>query len=290
MSYIAIYGFSFTRKIVFDGGVLTPIFTSAKELRENKCNGREYILSGFFSPTVTNYVNHQQLVSDLAAVLSFIEQKNVVISGELEEDESPENFKPSLPKKLNGLRHPGLGYIIREDYIAPDSRKHFISLAMNALNNRALSEGDPFRTAFYKSMLAFRESIDYVDVSYYLNFSALESLCRHILNDYSYGEAPKKIAKALSGFGFDIVDRAHPTPQRNTYHYNQLRNSLFHNGKHFNYLDKNDPASIIYIRDYSANLKMLVSLALVKYIGFDDKWINWDSWIDRIPFNISVPK
>ncbi len=31
-------------------------------------------------------------------------------------------------------------------------------------------------------------------------------------------------------------------------------------------------------------LSLLLSLLIMKHIGFDDNYINWDSWIDRQPF------
>ncbi len=88
------------------------------------------------------------------------------------------------PKSLT-KRDKGAGIIIMEDYFAPNSRENFICLAMEKLNSKAMLKQDAFRTSFFKSMLAFRDSINYIDVRYYLLFSALEALCRFIKNDYS---------------------------------------------------------------------------------------------------------
>ncbi len=67
-------------------------------------------------------------------------------------------------------------------------------------------------------------------------------------------------------------------------HYCVLRNSLFHKGDYIAYTKNDDPDSIIYLKDYSSSLCLLLSLFIMKYIGFDDNYINWDSWIDRQPF------
>ncbi|ACH74824.1 hypothetical protein GL050_05825 [Salmonella enterica] len=284
MTQIAIYGFNFTKKITFDGGELTPIFSSWSELKKNGWANDRYILTGFFKPNSNNYAAQQQLIFDLQAVLSFIEQKNVIISGELENDETPFNFKPSLPKKLDKKRDKGAGIIIMEDYFAPNSRENFICLAMEKLNSKAMLKQDAFRTSFFKSMLAFRDSINYIDVRYYLLFSALEALCRFIKNDYSPAKTPQIITQVLKEYGFNVEKTGHTLAQRNIMHYCKLRHSLFHNGKYIAYLDEKNSDGKIEIQDYSSNLNLLVPLVLMKFIGFDDNYINWDSWIDRNPF------
>ncbi|PDO51829.1 hypothetical protein AWE29_22630, partial [Escherichia coli] len=50
------------------------------------------------------------------------------------------------------------------------------------------------------------------------------------------------------------------------------------------------PSSIIKLSDYYSNLNLLLPLVLMKYIGFDDGLINWDSWIDYEPFLALRPK
>lgn len=104
MTPIAIYGYSFTKEVAFDGGVLTPLFSSAKQLNDNKCDGINYILTGFFTPSPEYYTQIPHLLFDLSAVLSFIEQKNVIIGGSLEEDETPLNFGKTIPLKLDARR------------------------------------------------------------------------------------------------------------------------------------------------------------------------------------------
>ncbi len=51
MTQIAIYGFNFTKKITFDGGELTPIFSSWSELKKNGWANDRYILTGFSNQT-----------------------------------------------------------------------------------------------------------------------------------------------------------------------------------------------------------------------------------------------
>ncbi|WP_252355747.1 hypothetical protein [Escherichia coli] len=61
MTQIAIYGFNFTKKITFDGGELTPIFSSWSELKKNGWANDKYILTGFFKPNSNNYALNSSL-------------------------------------------------------------------------------------------------------------------------------------------------------------------------------------------------------------------------------------
>lgn len=284
MTPIAIYGFCFTKEIPFEGGVLTPRFTSAHELKTNNCDTTKYVLTGFFTPSPSIYSDITQTIFDLAAVLSFIEQKNVILGGSLEEDETPFNFRENLPLELTPRRNKGPGKIIIEDYFSSQSRNEFIQMAMRKLNENVHADQNPFRTAFFKSMFSFREKMDYADVKYFLNFSALESLCRYIQDDKRPSKTPQIITTTLQNYGFNVSKENDPTPQRNIMHYCKLRNSLFHNGEYIAYAKDSICSSIIKLSDYSSNLNLLLPLLLIKHIGFDDGLINWDSWYDHNPF------
>lgn len=284
MTPLGVYGYIFTKEMIFDGGILTPRFNNLTDLKKKKCNRESYILTGFFTPNPKNKNNTSQLLFDLSAVLSFIEQKNVIIAHSLKEDETPSTFGDDFPTSLDIKRKRGPGQIIMEDCFSKHGRSEFIRLAINKLSDNITADQNPFRTAFFKSMFSFRENINYVDVNYYLSFSALESLCRYIQDDYKSRKAPQIITTTLQNYGFDVSKKDNALPQRNIMHYCALRNSLFHKGDYIAYTKNDDPDSIIYLKNYSSSLYLLLSLFIMKYIGFDDNYINWDSWIDRQPF------
>ncbi|MFA1022356.1 hypothetical protein [Klebsiella pneumoniae] len=284
MTPLGVYGYIFTKEMIFDGGTLTPRFNNLTDLKKKKCNRESYILTGFFTPNPKNKNNISQLLFDLSAVLSFIEQKNVIIAHSLKEDETPSTFGDDFPTSLDIKRKRGPGQIIMEDCFSKHGRSEFIRLAINKLSDNITADQNPFRTAFFKSMFSFRENINYVDVNYYLSFSALESLCRYIQDDYNSRKAPQIITTTLQNYGFDVSKKDNALPQRNIMHYCALRNSLFHKGDYIAYTKNDDPDSIIYLKNYSSSLCLLLSLFIMKYIGFDDNYINWDSWIDRQPF------
>lgn len=284
MTPLGVYGYIFTKEMIFDGGTLTPRFNNLTDLKNKKCNGESYILTGFFTPNSKKKNNIPQLLFDLSAVLSFIEQKNVIIAHSLKEDETPSTFGDDFPTSLDIKRKRGPGQIIMEDCFSKHGRSEFIRLAINKLSDNITADQNPFRTAFFKSMLSFRENINYVDVNYYLSFSALESLCRYIQDDYKSPKAPQIITTTLQNYGFNVSKKDNALPQRNIMHYCALRNSLFHKGEYIAYTKNDDPDSIIYLKNYSSSLRLLLSLFIMKHIGFDDNYINWDSWIDRQPF------
>ncbi|WP_010248716.1 hypothetical protein [Pantoea agglomerans] len=281
MIKIGIYGFTFSKEMTFSGGKLIPLYSSLSSSKKNKVDGNHYVLSGFFIPESNDYNHLSQLTFDLSAVLSFIEQKNVIIAGELEKHDSIENLPKDYAKTLKSSRHAGSGKLIMEDAFSPDSRSKLLNLAMDKLTESANVESDAFRTAFFKSMLKFREPIHYVDVSYYLLFSSLEALARDALQNFKPGKTPQVITDFLQNLNFEVEKNEHVIPQRNILHYTKLRNSLFHEGVYKADLD-NDKE--IYLEDYFSNINMLLPLVFMKVLNFDDGFINWDSWIDRQPF------
>lgn len=282
MIRIGIYGFTFSKPIKFNGGELIPIFKSLGLSKKNKVDGKQYVLSGFFLPEAEDYNGLSQLIFDLSAVLSFIEQKNVIISGELEDHESIDSLPEDYPKTLKAHRHLGSGKIIIEDVFYSESRAKFINLAMVRLNDSVNDESDAFRTTFFKSMLKFREPIHYVDVNYYLLFSSLEAIARHSLQKFNPQKTPQIITEFLQGYGFDVRKNGHVTPQRNIYHYCKLRHALFHNGVYKAWVD--DDKKEISLEDYFSNINRLLPLVFMKILNFDDGCINWDSWMDRQAF------
>ncbi len=50
MTPLGVYGYIFTKEMIFDGGTLTPRFNNLTDLKNKKCNGEFYILTGFFTP------------------------------------------------------------------------------------------------------------------------------------------------------------------------------------------------------------------------------------------------
>jgi len=158
-----------------------------------------------------------------------------------------------------------------------------IQKALNKLKESDQNQG-VFRSALFKSIESFRGSESFIDVNYYLLFSALESLSRYHLDDYDSKNVSTPIAKFLKPYNFDISQDNVKNLTQSVSTYTHLRNALFHNGK----LECEPNINGTYIKlemsEYYANFSMLVPLVMLKYIGFDDGYTNWNSWLDRMPF------
>jgi hypothetical protein len=85
----------------------------------------------------------------------------------------------------------------------------------------------------------------------------------------------------LQTYGLSVLlDDATNLP-RSIATYTRLRNSLFHNSE-FKLLVQIAGSPVLL--DASAHLfhlSMLVSITIMKAVGFDDGHTNWDAWIDR---------
>ena len=213
-----------------------------------------------------------------------IDQKNVIISNLLREHETYENLDVDYPTKLTALKRiNGGGNVILGDAFSSNSRMDFIAMALDKLKESDIEKG-AFRGAFFKSIEVFRGSDSFIDVNYYLLFSALESLSRFHLDDYTSKNCSTPIAKFLEPFGFNISQDNTRELVKSVSTYTHIRNALFHNGKFECEVNINGRMERISISKYYSQFNMLIPLIMLKYIGFDDGHINWNCWIDRMRF------
>lgn len=92
------------------------------------------------------------------------------------------------------------------------------------------------------------------------------------------------ISKFLKSLGFNVKQHAPNDLTRSISTYTNLRNALFHNSQTKIEIDYNGEKVELDLNDYFSYFKRLVPLVIIKYIGFDDEHIRWESWIDRQPF------
>ncbi len=147
-----------------------------------------------------------------------------------------------------------------------------------------VSRGKSFERLFLKIVEVLRARQNFIDVSYYLLFSALESLCRHIKNDFGKNCAIP-ITSVLQEYKFSVYQDCPKKPHQSIMTYVHLRNALFHNGKMEKEVKTPTGDVIVYTQsEYYSTFSRLLPLVLLRYIGFDDNYINWNSWLDREPF------
>lgn len=284
MSCYGIYGYETTKETEFDGFKLRPRIKNHIEVEALSSDLDNYNLTGFLEINDNLIQEKKSFIFDLQGVLSFIDQKNVIIANPLHAYETFENLNDDYPRKLTGLRRiNGGGKVITSDVFSASSRGDFITKTIDKLKDLD-AKNKAFRGAFFKSIEVFRGSNSFIDVNYYLLFSALESLSRTYFDDFSSKNASTPISKLLELYGFDISQDNIQDLDKSVSTYTRLRNSLFHNGKFECEANLNGKIVRLELMDYYPKFKRLIPLVLMKYIGFDDNQINWNSWLDRMPF------
>jgi hypothetical protein len=66
--------------------------------------------------------------------------------------------------------------------------------------------------------------------------------------------------------------------------YAHVRNGLFHKGALEVQVPVNQTKLTLKLTDYDERLRLLVPDVMLKVLGFDDGHINWNRWLDRMPF------
>ena len=119
-------------------------------------------------------------------------------------------------------------------------------------------------------------------MSYYLLYSALESLARFDQDNSECRNSNIPIANFLQDLGFSIRQNYPKDLVRSVASYTHLRNALFHNSKLQKEITCNQEKVTLKMKDYHWHLKLLVPLAILKYMGYEDNEIRWDAWYDRM--------
>ncbi|GAH45152.1 unnamed protein product, partial [marine sediment metagenome] len=122
-----------------------------------------------------------------------------------------------------------------------------------------------------------------IDFTYYLDFSALEILSRTILDDYT-SNAAVVTSNLLNQYGFSVSQDNSHDRHLGMQTYAHLRNSLFHNGEFEKSFNENENIITLKLNDYANYLRLLVPDLLLRILGYDNDNINWNRWLDRMPF------
>ena len=282
MTSYGIYGYEISIVNELEGGKLIPYCDDYSNVKKLSSDLNNYNLTGFLEIDDDKAIDARSLIFDLQSVLSFIDQKNVIITNGLHEHEAYTNLDDDYPKKLTAeKRLNGGGSLILGDTFSRNSRKEFIVKTLRRLGNKS---DEAFRGAFFRSVETLRGSGGFIDVDYYLLFSALETLCRSQCSDYETKNVSVPIAKVLKEFGFDISQDNTMEPHKAVSTYAHLRNALFHNSKLECEMNINGQMTVLRLTEYFSQFRRLVPLAIMKSVEFDDDHINWNSWLDRMPF------
>lgn len=274
-----IYGYQITRPIVLGDVRIEPRTTNYQQAKEWASDLKSYHLTAVLVGTSIS----ENFLFNLEAVLSFVEHLDVLITSptSLKNDDPFTLFPPII---TSHLRKNGGGAIIGQDTFCPNSRSLFISKALDRLLDLQLSEKTQFNILFFKCVETFRQRKPFIEISYFLLYSGLESYARSVLNEHSTKNSSAPICKLLKSYGFDVQIENPNDLRRAISTYTHLRNALFHNSKLSTSINFNGTSIELKIFDYLFNLSQLVALVILKAVEFDDGHINWNSWIDQQPF------
>lgn len=274
-----VYGYQITVPIEVGGMKILPLSGSYKESKGLARDLASYNLTGIL---VAEKIS-ADLIFDLEAVLSFIERLDVLIT--MPEIAQGSDLFELFPKIITTrARASGGGCTVGDDAFFPGSRRDFIEKALGLLEGGSVSESSRFRSLLFKYVETFRQRNSFIEVSYFLLYSGIESFSRSKLDDKTNKNSAVPIAKLLVSYGFDVaVDKPKDLARAMTT-YTKLRNSLFHNDELTVVIKIDSESFELSLVDYFFNLSQLVSLVVLKAVDFDDGRINWDSWIDRHRF------
>lgn len=273
----AIYGYEITCHFTVGGMQFFPITNSFQEAHEAARNLNEYQLTGI---VISNEFSGDVLFR-LETVLSFIEHLDVIVTKPVEFDAiDPSNLFSKTLK--TSRRHNGGGAMISSDNFFPDSRPLFIEKALQLLDDSAYCETTGYRTLFFKVSETFRQRKPFIEVSYFLLFSGLETYVRKSLNNFdSKSEISVLFQKHLSNIGFNVFSFKETQLERSMDTYARLRNAIFHNSKFEAHRIIRGQPYTYKLADFYAQFMTLAALVVLKATGFDDGHTNWDAWIDR---------
>ena len=259
-SACAIYGYEFTREFTYQGMSFLPRYASVTDANEKARDQTRYHLTGVV--VLDKYDGHQ--IFCLEAVLSFIEHLDVLISDPLPFTDS-DVFALFPPVARTAERHTGGGAVLHQDAFFHEIRSNFIELAMSKLADDHFCEETGWRTLFFKATVPFRVRSPYIEVTYFLLFSGLETYVRRTLHASDHEKAAPLISKRLRQLKFEIYNYRPNDLKRSADTYVRLRNALFHNSSLQTTRKNPDKTVVNYkLEDYIANFRILVSLVVVR--------------------------
>jgi hypothetical protein len=279
--YVGIYGFAMTRPIQAAGISIEPCFTDHKDavLRADDPDQ-------FFLTAVAELPDQdaRELAFDLAAALTFCQARWVIVTRptRAQPGATLDQFKSKLPQMLDlPMRRQSDGQLIMEDTFEPGSRQQLLNLCIRQLQDAPFNEKTGFRSGLFRCVEALRMDPAYIDVTYYLHFSALEIMTHSIEGDGSFAPLATRL---LRKYGFDVVQNDPSRPICSLQNYAHVRNGLFHKGALVVEVPVNQAKVKLKLTDYDERLRRLVPDVMLKILGFDDGHINWNRWLDRMPF------
>lgn len=280
--YFGIYGYEITKYTEFGNFILEPITIDFKDAAKLALDSNKFNLTAIGQ--MKNGPNPEALF-DLSGAFTFCQQQWVVVSNahEFPEDTEIEHVKSKFPPVYETTnKRPSSGALVMSDSIDLNGRVDLLNLCIEKLSDNAFEKGTNFRKAFFRNVESWWMSRQIMDFTYYLDFSALEILSRAIWGKDE--PVAKLISNLLNHYGFSVrQDNSHDR-HLGMQTYAHLRNSLFHNGEFEKSFNENGNIITLKLNDYADYLRILVPDVLLRILGYDNDNVNWNRWLDRMPF------
>ena len=106
---------------------------------------------------MANIDNIDNFIFNIQAILSFIDQRDVLII--------KVNGENDLPKSLVGYRRNGGGEVVGKDCLFSNSRTLFIEKCYQALTNNSDPNLEIFKSSFFKVLEVFRARRDFIEIT-----------------------------------------------------------------------------------------------------------------------------
>lgn len=303
----AIYGLFFTKAFSFNDFQFTPLESKLKFLERKKLisDRRYYNLSGFID---TPDINPNEFIFVMQAVLTFVQQQDVIIK-DVFEDEIPTEYLSEFER--TGSAAPFAFYSDLQEEII---EKLYLKLIdKNDLCNQKLDNSVfnsfhncEFSSLVYKVTEPFHMRKKFIELTYYLYFSGLEAFCKQYLKSYYpeikiVKETSKNLAEMLEKLGINYI---HIDSKDYIYNlrskingkekflklslstYSNLRNKLFHQNLFVAEVPcpmATNGKELVQITDYEYSLLRLCNVVILKYIGINNPILDCSKWYTRFP-------
>ena len=273
-----IYGYEITKEINGPGFKIEPISESVQTSHISAADEESYHLTALVHGDLAN----ARLIFQLQAILTFIEQREVLISGPhlCAKDEKHKNIANKISIPRTGT--PGK-FTVLQDYYSNDGRSELIIKCLSLLNDEKHCNNTRYDTLLFRNVETLRLRTIMVELFYFLHFSALESHARAVLKD-TRRSAANVIARQLSAYRLNVEELNLMDDQSSISTYSHIRNSIFHNGEFNPTVNYNSSYKTFKATEFLSALVQLSNLTVLKATGFDDGHINWNGWKDRQTF------
>jgi hypothetical protein len=280
--FVAIYGLEIARPVDLSpigGPLIRPVRDDWRETQKLAGDRHAFHLTAVAEQ---RGAFDRDLLFDLEGVLTFVQQQWVARSVVVEltgGDTVETTVERMSPQVLHGLDRWTIGSALPSSAVFDlEAFERLILLGLKHLRDAEFDQRTGFRRAFFHNVATHRLVDPLIELIFFLNISAIESLARRAL-DTTAPDFPRVLATYLKGLGFDVAQYRKGEPHRSTRTYHDIRNELFHWSGLETAVRTPDGHATYDIGTFEGSLRGLTRDVLLRLVGFDDPQMSWDRWL-----------